>query len=86
MPKREPLPRPADGELEILQVLWELGPSAVRQIQEVLDRRKRTGRLLSMNCETVANGSLPRSTARLESRCVSGIRKCATIILPLQGV
>ena len=43
MSRKELLPRPTDGELEILQVLWELGPSTVRQIQEVLDRRKRTG-------------------------------------------
>jgi predicted transcriptional regulator len=43
MSRKQSLPRPTDGELEILQVLWERGPSTVRQIQEVLDRRKRTG-------------------------------------------
>lgn len=43
MPRKDPLPRPTDGELEILHVLWNLGPSTVRQVQEVLDERKRTG-------------------------------------------
>jgi predicted transcriptional regulator len=33
-------PRPTDGELEILTVLWSRGPSTVRQVHEVLDRRK----------------------------------------------
>ncbi len=28
------IPRPTDGELEILQVIWEKGPSTVRQVHE----------------------------------------------------
>ena len=35
--------RPTDGELAILRVLWERGPSTVRQVQEVLSRTKPTG-------------------------------------------
>jgi predicted transcriptional regulator len=34
-PKRE-LPRPTDGELTILRVLWARGPSTVRAVQESL--------------------------------------------------
>jgi len=34
------LPRPTDAELEILTVLWERGPSTVRDVHEVLSRRK----------------------------------------------
>lgn len=30
--------RPTDGELEILNVLWQLGPCTVRQVQEGLGR------------------------------------------------
>jgi predicted transcriptional regulator len=41
--RKTPPPRPTDGELAILQVLWQQGPSTVRQVQEVLNRRKRTG-------------------------------------------
>ena len=35
-------PRPTDAELEILTVLWSLGPSPVREVHEVLSRRKPT--------------------------------------------
>ena len=37
MPKR---PRPTGGELEILQVLWNRGPSTVREVHEVLTETK----------------------------------------------
>jgi BlaI family penicillinase repressor len=36
------LPRPTEAELEILTVLWSLGPSTVRDIHEVINRRKPT--------------------------------------------
>lgn len=38
---RSPVPRPTDAELAILRVLWERGPSTVRQVHDVLalDRR-----------------------------------------------
>jgi predicted transcriptional regulator len=36
-------PKPTDAELGILRVLWEQGPSTVRQIQQVLDRARPTG-------------------------------------------
>lgn len=42
MPKRKP-PRPTDGELAILRVLWELGACTVRQVHERLSRDKDAG-------------------------------------------
>ena len=33
-------PRPTDAELEILTVLWSRGPSTVREVHEVIARRK----------------------------------------------
>src|SRR5215218_8791995 len=36
MAKNAPAPRPTDGELAILRVLWQRGPSTVRQVHEVL--------------------------------------------------
>src|ERR1700691_1887940 len=33
-------PRPTDAELEILTVLWSLGPSTVRDVHETIVRRK----------------------------------------------
>jgi len=35
-------PRPTDGELEILAVLWQRGPSTVRDVHEAVARRKTT--------------------------------------------
>ena len=35
--------RPTDAELEILKVLWERGPSTVRQVQDELVRMRATG-------------------------------------------
>lgn len=35
-------PRPTDAELSILRVLWQLGPSTVRQVHEVLMRDRPT--------------------------------------------
>ncbi len=36
-------PRPSDGELEILRVLWDEGPSTVRDVHEHLNETKPTG-------------------------------------------
>jgi len=33
---RRPTPRPTDAEISILRVLWERGPSTVRQVHDVL--------------------------------------------------
>ena len=34
---------PTDAELEILRVLWERGPSTVREVQEVLGAQREVG-------------------------------------------
>ena len=34
------LPRPTDAELEILTVLWSIGPATVRDVYEVIRRRR----------------------------------------------
>lgn len=33
-------PRPTDAELEILTVLWSLGPATVREVHDVINRRR----------------------------------------------
>lgn len=42
MPKSK-APKPTAGELEILRVLWQSGPSTVRQVQDVLCRSRKMG-------------------------------------------
>ncbi|MHC4441055.1 MAG: BlaI/MecI/CopY family transcriptional regulator [Planctomycetota bacterium] len=37
------IPRPTDAELTILRVLWQRGPSTVREIQTELNRERPTG-------------------------------------------
>jgi predicted transcriptional regulator len=42
MSKKGP-PRPTDAELGILRVLWQRGPSTVREVQEALNEARPTG-------------------------------------------
>ena len=42
MTKRK-VPRPTDGELEILRALWQNGPSTVRQVHATLSRSRDVG-------------------------------------------
>lgn len=37
------IPKPTEAELAILRVLWERGPSTVRDVQDVLNSAKETG-------------------------------------------
>ena len=37
------IPKPTDAELEILQVLWQRGPSTVRDVHEELAGTRQTG-------------------------------------------
>lgn len=39
--EKQPLPEPTRSELEILQVLWEHGPSTVRFVNDHLNEQKR---------------------------------------------
>jgi BlaI family penicillinase repressor len=40
MTSRPAPPRPTDAELEILTVLWSIGPATVRQVYEVIAERR----------------------------------------------
>jgi predicted transcriptional regulator len=40
---RNQKPRPTDRELTILQILWENGPSTVRQVNEAMNKDEDTG-------------------------------------------
>lgn len=39
----KPVPRPTDAELAILRVLWERGPSTVREVHDDLSHTQDTG-------------------------------------------
>ena len=36
-------PAPTESELEILQVLWQMGPCTVRQVNDILNERREVG-------------------------------------------
>lgn len=35
--------KPTEAELEILQILWDAGPSTVRLVNEILNKKKKVG-------------------------------------------
>ena len=41
--KKEVTPMPTESELAILNVLWMVGPSTVREVQNILNRTRNTG-------------------------------------------
>ncbi len=43
MPEEKPLPNPTPAELDILRVLWRLGPSTVRDVYEAMQTDRNTG-------------------------------------------
>jgi len=40
MVKKRETPRPTEGELELLGILWESGPATVREIFEAVNRKR----------------------------------------------
>jgi BlaI family penicillinase repressor len=55
MGKKMP-PRPTDAELAILRVLWKLGPSTVRQVQEALAEERETGYTTALKLLQIMTG------------------------------
>ena len=49
------LNKPTESEMEILQVLWEQGPSTVREVHEILSRTKDAGYTTSLKLMQIMN-------------------------------
>ncbi len=41
--KKSGIPRPTEAELAILSILWQRGPSTVRDVHEILNQKENTG-------------------------------------------
>ena len=54
--KRLKLPRPTDSELDILRVLWNRGPSTVRDVFDDLNRVKPTGYTTALKMLQIMTG------------------------------
>jgi len=49
MESNQPI-KPSDSELQILQVLWQQGPSTVKAVNEQLSKTKPTGYTTKKGC------------------------------------
>ena len=49
------IPKPTDSELEILQVLWQNGPSTVKQVNENLNEKKEVGYTTTLKLMQIMN-------------------------------
>lgn len=72
----KPLQKPTASELEILRVLWERGPSTVRDVYDALNEKKLTGytTVLKMLQIMTAKGSVRRNEdqrAHVYEACVA---------------
>jgi predicted transcriptional regulator len=47
--------KPTESEMEILQVLWEQGPSTVREVHEILSRTKDSGYTTTLKLMQIMN-------------------------------
>ena len=55
-PRSNGRPRPTEAELEILSILWEHGPSTVREVHEVMSRKGHTGYTTALKMLQVMHG------------------------------
>lgn len=56
--------KPTESELEILQLLWKLGPSSVREINDLLNKKREVGYTTSLKIMQIMNekGLVTRDT------------------------
>jgi BlaI family penicillinase repressor len=54
MAKRQ-IPKPTDSELEILQILWQNGPSTVKTVNEKLNEKKEVGYTTTLKIMQIMN-------------------------------
>ncbi|MBK9255189.1 MAG: BlaI/MecI/CopY family transcriptional regulator [Saprospiraceae bacterium] len=47
--------KPTDSELEILQLLWQLGPCSVREVNEILNERREVGYTTTLKLMQIMN-------------------------------
>lgn len=56
--------KPTESELEIMQILWELGPLTVREVNDILNRNRRVGYTTTLKIMQIMTdkGTLTRDT------------------------
>lgn len=63
--RNKKLPRPTEGELEILRIIWIQGPSTVREVNDQLARAKEVGYTTTLKLMQIMSekGLLTRDTS-----------------------
>jgi predicted transcriptional regulator len=79
MPPTEPLPLPTEAELEVLQVLWERGPSTVRDVHDRLieGRKVRYTTALKLMQNLSAKGLVRRNDSQRSHVFESAVERSA---------
>jgi BlaI family transcriptional regulator, penicillinase repressor len=73
---KKPLPQPTDAELELLRVLWERGPSTVREIHDSLREAKSTGYTTTLKIlQRMTDKGLVRRDETQRSHVYSAVRR-----------
>ena len=69
--------RPTDAELEILQILWELGPVSVRTVNERLNERREVGYTTTLKIMQIMleKGLVVRNTASRSHIYAAGVQE-----------
>lgn len=62
---KEKLPKPTEGELEVLRIIWEQGPSTVREVNHQLSSVKEVGYTTTLKIMQIMSekGLLVRDTS-----------------------
>jgi predicted transcriptional regulator len=79
MPPTEPPPLPTEAELEVLQVLWERGPSTVRDVHDRLieSRKVRYTTALKLMQNLSAKGLVRRNDSQRSHVFESAVERSA---------
>ena len=73
---KKPLPQPTDAELELLRILWERGPSTVREIHDSLHEAKNTGYTTTLKIlQRMTEKGLVRRDETQRSHVYSAVRR-----------
>jgi predicted transcriptional regulator len=74
--KSKPLPQPTAAELELLHVLWQRGPSTVREIHDALRGAKETGYTTTLKIlQRMTDKGLVRRDETQRSHVYSAVRR-----------
>ena len=83
---RRELPKPTNAELEILTVLWSIGPATVREVYEAINRRRPAQYSTTLKfMQIMANKGLLRRDEKQRAHCYEAVKTQAWTQRQLAG-